>query len=78
LRARSEDSESVIERRLREAAEEIRNYEQYDYVLVNREVQESVARLKAIVDAERIRRVRMESEIRPILASFEPAREVSG
>jgi guanylate kinase len=71
LRARSEDSEQVITRRLREAAEEIRNYDRYDYVLVNREVDDSVARLKAIVDAERIRRVRMENEIRPILASFE-------
>jgi guanylate kinase len=71
LRARSEDSESVIERRLREAAEEIRNYQQYDYVLVNHDVQDSVARLKAIVDAERIRRVRMEDEIRPILTTFE-------
>jgi guanylate kinase len=71
LRARSEDREEVIARRLREAAEEIRNYDSYDYVLVNREVEESVARLKAIVDAERIRRKRMEREIRPILASFE-------
>jgi guanylate kinase len=56
---------------LREAAEEIRNYDRYDYVLVNREVEDSVTRLKAIVDAERIRRVRMEEQIRPILASFE-------
>ena len=31
LRSRSEDSEEVIQRRLREAAEEIRNYSQYDY-----------------------------------------------
>jgi guanylate kinase len=71
LRARSEDSEQVIARRLREAAEEIRNYHRYDYVLVNHEVEDSVARLKAIVEAERIRRVRMEEQIRPILASFE-------
>ena len=33
LRARSQDSETVIERRLKEAAEEIRNYSQYDYLL---------------------------------------------
>jgi guanylate kinase len=70
LRARSEDSEEVIKRRLREAAEEIRNYRNYDYVLVNHDVNESVSRLKAIVDAERIRRERMEREIEPILASF--------
>lgn len=73
LRSRSEDSEAVIQRRLREAAEEIRNYYRYDYVLVNREVEESVARLRAIVEAERIRRVRMEDEVKPILTTFQTA-----
>ena len=71
LRARSEDSEEVIERRLREAAREIRNYQEYDYILVNREVDSAAADLAAIVRAERIRRCRMEEQIRPILASFE-------
>ena len=71
LRARSEDSQEVIQRRLRDAAEEIRNYKQYDYVLVNHQVEESVATLGAIVRAERVRRVRMEDQIRPILRSFE-------
>jgi guanylate kinase len=71
LRARSEDSEEVIQRRLREAAEEIRNYDQYDYVLVNHQVEESVSTLTAIIRAERVRRIRMEEQIRPILKSFE-------
>jgi guanylate kinase len=71
LRARSEDSQEVIQRRLRDAAEEIRNYKQYDYVLVNHQVEESVATLAAIVRAERVRRIRMEEQIRPILRSFE-------
>ena len=71
LRARSADSEKVIERRLRGAAEEARNYAQYDYVLINNDLEESVTRLQAIVKAERIRRGRMEDEVRPILESFE-------
>jgi guanylate kinase len=71
LRARSQDSGPVIERRLREAKEEIRNYSQYDYVLVNREVNASVERLAAIVEATRSRREQMEREIRPILETFE-------
>jgi len=71
LRARSQDSEPVIQRRLREAAEEIRNYTQYDYVLVNREVEASVDNLVSIVLAVRSRRERMEREIRPILETFE-------
>jgi guanylate kinase len=71
LRARSEDAESVIQRRLREAAEEIRNYDQYDYVLVNQDVEESSETLRAIVHAERARRARMEETVRPILKTFE-------
>jgi guanylate kinase len=71
LRARSQDSEPVIERRLREAAEEIRNYSQYDFVLVNREVEASVDTLVSIVKATRSRRDRMEGKIRPILETFE-------
>ncbi|MBZ5610032.1 MAG: guanylate kinase [Acidobacteriia bacterium] len=70
LRARSQDSEEVIRRRLRGAADEVRNYTQYDYVLINREIEESSARLASIVRAERLRKARMEEEVRPILESF--------
>ena len=75
LRSRSEDSGPVIKRRLDEAAEEIRNYSQYDYVVVNREVDASVQELAAIVRAARSRRDRMERQIRPILETFEHARD---
>jgi guanylate kinase len=71
LRARSEDAEETIQRRLRDAADEIRNYAQYDYVVVNHQLEESVATLAAIVKAERVRRVRMEKQIQPILRTFE-------
>jgi guanylate kinase len=70
LRARGEDAESVIQRRLREAAREIRNYRAYDYILVNRDVDAAADILAGVVKAERIRRSRMEDEIRPILAGF--------
>lgn len=73
LRARSQDSEPEIERRLRDAVEEIRDYKRYDYVLVNREVAASVETLVAIVTATRSRRDRMEEQIRPILESFNHA-----
>jgi guanylate kinase len=73
LRARSQDSDHVMERRLRDAAEEIRNYSLYDYLLVNREVAASVDILASIVKATRSRRDRMEQQIRPILESFKNA-----
>jgi guanylate kinase len=71
LRARGEDREEVIGRRLREAAEEIRRYKDYDYVLINRDLDKSDATLGAIVKAERVRRTRIEGLIRPILETFE-------
>ena len=72
LRSRSEDAEEVIQRRLRDAATEIRNYQQYDYVLVNHRVDDSTLTLQSIVRAERVRRIRMEEHIEPILRSFDP------
>lgn len=72
LRSRSEDAEEVIQRRLRDAATEIRNYQQYDYVLVNHRVDDSTLTLQSIVRAERCRRIRMEEHIEPILKSFDP------
>jgi len=74
LRARSEDRDDVIQRRLRDAAEEIRRYDEYDYVLVNRDLNESDATLSSIVRAERVRRTRIEEQIRPILDTFLTAR----
>lgn len=71
LRARGEDRDEVIERRLKEAAEEIRNYGRYDYVLINRDLEESVDVLGAIVRAERARRSRIEDRIKPILETFQ-------
>jgi guanylate kinase len=71
LRARGEDRDDVIDRRLREAAEEIRAYDNYDYVLINRDLAESDRTLSAIVLAERVRRTRIEERIRPILETFQ-------
>jgi len=73
LRARSEDSDEVIRHRLRKAAEEIRCHSEYDYVLVNRDVQQAAADLAAIFRAARVRRSKMTGEIEPILESFRKA-----
>jgi guanylate kinase len=71
LRARSEDADAVIERRLRDAANEIRNYSAYDYLLINKDLALSEETLASIVRAERVRRERMEDQVRPILETFE-------
>jgi guanylate kinase len=59
LERRAEDSEEIITRRLRNAAEEIQHWNEYDYVLVNRDLDKSFARVRAILTAERLKRVQM-------------------
>jgi guanylate kinase len=58
LERRAEDAPDVIERRLRNAREEIAQWGSYDYVLVNDDLQRTFKELKAILDAERMRRER--------------------
>ena len=70
LRYRGEDSDEVIQRRLADAAREIRNYKLYDYVLINEDIDESAKALGSIVRAERVRRTRIEDKIKPILDTF--------
>jgi len=71
LRARSQDNEEVIRRRLADAAREIGNYNLYDYALVNNDLNLAADTLKSIVRAERVKRIRVEDQIRPILATFD-------
>jgi len=59
LERRAEDTPEVIARRLRNAAEEIPHWTEYDYVLVNRDLDKSFARLRSILTAERLKRVKM-------------------
>jgi guanylate kinase len=55
LRGRSKDSEDAIQRRLSTARAEVAAFTEYDYVVVNDELEACVDRLRAIVIAERAR-----------------------
>ena len=55
LRGRSKDSDDQIRRRLEVARKEVAEYEQYEYVVINDEVETAVGRMRAIVLAERAR-----------------------
>jgi guanylate kinase len=56
LRTRSLDKEDVIQRRLVTASREIEKFDQYDYILVNDRLEESIDALKSILLAERLQR----------------------
>jgi guanylate kinase len=58
LRTRAQDSDEVVAQRMAQAADEMSHWPEYDYIVVNREVDESVAAVEAILVAERLRRDR--------------------
>ena len=58
LHTRGTDSQAVIDDRMRRAADEIDHWAEYEYVLVNRDMAACVAQVRAIVSAERSKRVR--------------------
>lgn len=73
--ARPFGTEEVIQRRLRTASREIENFCQYDYILVNDRLEESIDILKSIVEAERLNRSHATSVPKdsPVLAAAERA-----
>jgi guanylate kinase len=58
LKARAEDAPQVVARRMAEANNEISRWSEYDYVIINDDVQKALAQLEAIVAAERLNRQR--------------------
>lgn len=58
LRARGQDSEEVIRGRMAKSQAEISHWAEYDYVLVNDDLEETFARLLKVLEAERMRRDR--------------------
>lgn len=59
LRARAQDPEQVVRRRMDAAAAEISHWPEYDYVIVNSDLSASMQGLASILGAERLRRDRL-------------------
>lgn len=58
LRRRAQDSAEIVAARMAKSAEEMSHWSEYEYVVVNRDIDESVGQVEAIVTAERLRRTR--------------------
>lgn len=58
LHSRAQDSDEVVRKRMAKATSEMSHWAEYDYIIVNEDVEESVARLKAVLAAERLKRKR--------------------
>ncbi|SDE11978.1 guanylate kinase [Limimaricola pyoseonensis] len=74
LVGRGQDAAEVIERRMQKSWDEISHWDGYDYVLVNDDLDETEARLKTIVQAERLRRSQqpgLVDHVRALQSEFE-------
>jgi guanylate kinase len=70
LRGRSKDAEEAMQRRLRTARNEVAAFAEYDYVIINDELDACVERLQAIILAERSRLRSVSQEAEKIVESF--------
>lgn len=58
LMERAQDAPEVVEARMRGASNEIQHWDEYDYVVINHDLEQSLAAIRAILAAERLRRTR--------------------
>ena len=58
LRNRAQDSAEIVAGRMAKAADEISHWPEYDYVVVNSDVEKALADIQAVLNAERLRRSR--------------------
>jgi guanylate kinase len=59
LRARAQDSDEVVGKRMAKAADEISHWPEYDYVIVNSDLDFALFKVRSILEAERARRTRL-------------------
>ncbi|MEZ5849251.1 MAG: guanylate kinase [Hyphomicrobiaceae bacterium] len=69
LETRAQDKPEVVARRLAGAAEEITHWDEYDYVLVNEDVDRCMDDLRAVLAAERLKRTRREG-LKPLVETL--------
>jgi guanylate kinase len=70
LERRAEDSAATISARLENARKEIARWRQYDYVLINDDLQRAYSQILAIIGAERLRRPRLEKGVEEFVAGL--------
>jgi len=70
LIARGQENAVSIQKRLEVASKEIKYYDQFDYVVINDELEKAVSELESIIKSTRYRLEARKAEIQPILRSF--------
>lgn len=71
LTNRATESQKDLEIRLKNALEEVRRFAEFEYIVINGEIEEAVRDLEVIILAERLKRIRQTVAIQDILDSFD-------
>ena len=69
LRTRAQDSAEAIAKRMAKAADEMSHWQEYDYIVINDDVERSVNQVQSILTAERVKRDR-QLDLAPFVASM--------
>ena len=70
LQSRGQDDQQVIERRMRDAVNEMRHYDEFDYLVVNDDFDQALTELKSIFIANRLTKARQQVNLQRLLASL--------
>ncbi len=71
LQRRGTEDEETIEKRLKTARDEVKYYHQYDYIVVNKDIGDTVREIEAIIRAEKNRRERQEEWVKRFIQNSE-------
>lgn len=74
LKSRGQDTDAQIEFRMSRAVDEISHYAEYDYVIINRDLDDALRRIQAILVAERMKRRRL-SGLENFIQKLKPAED---
>jgi guanylate kinase len=69
LRTRAQDSDEAVAKRMAKAADEMSHWQEYDYIIINEDVEHSVIAVQSILTAERHRRDR-QLDLAPFVSSL--------
>lgn len=70
LRARAQDKEEVVQNRMKEARSEISHFGEYDFVLINDDLNNTYQKIRAIIEAKRVAR-QNKSDLEKLIKQFE-------
>jgi guanylate kinase len=71
LEGRATEDRDTLELRLKNSRGEVERYTEFDYVIINDELEKAVKELEAVFLSERCRRDRQEDSIKQVLRTFD-------